>query len=466
METKKSKPKRLKRPYSTTDSDTDSDCEVRAVSGHWPRWLVVRAADESRPLSGLSPFAIAKALKGMAGEPKQVKKMRDGSLLVEMSTKNHAELLLKTRKLVDCPVTVSPHRTMNSSKGVIRSRDLRMMSEAEIKEELSTIGVIHVHRVTIRKGSERVPTDTLFLTFDSPTLPKEIKACWTNIKVTPYVPAPLRCFKCQKFGHVRDRCPGREVCGKCAQDLHEGPCTGSEKCVNCEAAHPSFSRACPEFIKERDIQEIRVQQKSSYFEARDIYKQRHPVPGTSYASAVSGTKTTANASCQTNSTRDVGCLTTREVGCQTDAGANEADLGSKPSSQIPSSSQPAQSSSHQKSQTQVQPGPATAGRASVPQTSNPKNAHSKRPPTAPKPTTNINMEKYKGRNNKPVKIPHGGPTPSGDIRPQKSKSEQSQSEHTRSTSPKKALSDRMTKAEKNRFEFLPDDDPGDGMEFD
>ena len=36
-------------------------------------------------------------------------------------------------------------------------------------------------------------------------------------KVGQYIPNPLRCYKCQKYGHDEDNCGGREVCGKCGQ---------------------------------------------------------------------------------------------------------------------------------------------------------------------------------------------------------------------------------------------------------
>ena len=245
--------------YPHDSHDSDSEDETRQITGHWARWLVVKATDPQLPLSGLSPFAISKGLKGMAGEPKSVKRLYSGDLLVEMQQQKHSELLQKTKILVDRPVSVTPHRSLNSSKGVIRTREFRMLTEAELKTELAPAGVTHVHRVTIRKGDSRLPTDTYFLTFDRPTLPLDIKAGYERIRVTPYVPSPIRCFKCQKFGHVKDRCSGAETCGKCSQPSHEGLCTSPAKCANCDAAHPSFSKTCPIWVKESAIQALKAE---------------------------------------------------------------------------------------------------------------------------------------------------------------------------------------------------------------
>ena len=64
--------------------------------------------------------------------------------------------------------------TLNSSRRVIRCRDLVGMSEVEIRDELKDQGVVEVNRVTLKKERKVIPTNTLFLTFGSPELPKEI----------------------------------------------------------------------------------------------------------------------------------------------------------------------------------------------------------------------------------------------------------------------------------------------------
>ena len=178
-----------------------------------PKWLVVEGTDKERPLSSLSPFALSKGIQGLAGEPKSLRRMRSGALLVEVEKEKHAELLLKSKVLVNCPIRVSAHNTLNSSKGVMRCRELRGVTEQEILEELADQGVTKVTRATIRKAEKREPTDTFFLTFRTPELLKTIKVGYLRVKIPLYVPTPLRCFKCQKFGHIRERCKEKENCG-------------------------------------------------------------------------------------------------------------------------------------------------------------------------------------------------------------------------------------------------------------
>ena len=64
-------------------------------------------------------------------------------------------------RFIDRPVRVSIHKTLNSSRGVIRCRDLADMTEVEIRDELKDQGVAGVNRVTLKKEGKVIPTNTL-----------------------------------------------------------------------------------------------------------------------------------------------------------------------------------------------------------------------------------------------------------------------------------------------------------------
>ncbi|GFO18787.1 RNA-directed DNA polymerase from mobile element jockey [Plakobranchus ocellatus] len=82
-------------------------------------------------------------------------------------------------------MTVSPHRSLNGSKGFIRSRDLRFCSEEEMVEELSS--VTHAWRIKVRRVEDKIQTDTVVLTFDSPKPPSKMRAEYLTLDVRPYV---------------------------------------------------------------------------------------------------------------------------------------------------------------------------------------------------------------------------------------------------------------------------------------
>ncbi|GFY17766.1 putative RNA-directed DNA polymerase from transposon BS [Trichonephila clavipes] len=88
-----------------------------------------------------SHFAIQKALQGM-GEPKSVKKLRSGDLLIKTKFAAQSKCYLSAKTFLDFPLQVVPHRSLNFSRGVISEPDLLSTSESEILEGFSDQSVI------------------------------------------------------------------------------------------------------------------------------------------------------------------------------------------------------------------------------------------------------------------------------------------------------------------------------------
>ncbi|GBL60828.1 hypothetical protein AVEN_200509-1, partial [Araneus ventricosus] len=65
-----------------------------------------------------------------------------------------------------------------------------------------------------------------------------------RLSVRTYIPNPLRCFQCQRFGHSKTSCRGALTCSSCAEVGHESTdCTRAEKCVNYVSAVPSSKQS-------------------------------------------------------------------------------------------------------------------------------------------------------------------------------------------------------------------------------
>ncbi|CAN8014533.1 unnamed protein product [Ixodes persulcatus] len=87
-------------------------------------------------MSKLSPFAVAKVLDSCLGDDYNAKKLYSGDLLVDVNSKKQSIALLTLNTIGDVKVTVSPHRTLNTIRGVISEDDLLHSSEEEILEGL------------------------------------------------------------------------------------------------------------------------------------------------------------------------------------------------------------------------------------------------------------------------------------------------------------------------------------------
>ncbi|GFT76524.1 uncharacterized protein TNCV_1808951 [Trichonephila clavipes] len=193
--------------------------------------------------------------------PKSLKRLRSGDLLVETNSALQTKSFLLAKHFLNSPVTISPHKTLNSCRGIISEADLLGTPDGEILEGFSNQDVIQVRRITIKKTT-RIPTKHLILTFNSPILPTNIKAGYLNCRIRPYIPNPLRCFKCQRFGHSQTSCRGQLTCSRCASVGHASTdCNLEPKCVNCLQPHPSDSKICPKWKIEKQIQEIKTTKK-------------------------------------------------------------------------------------------------------------------------------------------------------------------------------------------------------------
>ena len=195
---------------------------------------------------------------------------------MECGRRAQARNLLRTNRFIDRPVKVSIHKTLNSSRGVIRCRDLADKSEVEIRDNLKDHGVVGVNRVTLKKEGKVIPTSTLLLTFGSPDLPKEITVGYLSVKVALFVPNPIRCFNCNKSGRTSQRCKVAAMCPDCGKDKPEGRCEGPKLCSNCNGPHASWAKDCPVWQKEKEIERIRVEKRISLPEARQLVETKMP----------------------------------------------------------------------------------------------------------------------------------------------------------------------------------------------
>ncbi|GFS84319.1 putative RNA-directed DNA polymerase from transposon BS [Trichonephila clavipes] len=249
-------------------------------------------------MSNKSPFAVHKALIGIGGEPKTVKRLHSGDLLIETNSAIQTKSFLLAKTFLNSPLIVTPHKSLNSCRGVISEPDLLTTSESEILDGFSDQGVIQVRRITIKKNTTVFPTKHLILTFNSPNLPTSIKAGYLNCKIRPYIPNPLRCFKCQRFGHSQTSYRGQLTCSRCASVGHASTdCILEPKCINCSLAHSADSKLCPKWKIEKQIQEIKTSKNISYPETLKLI-----VPQTSQTYAQVSKISTAAATTQTDET--------------------------------------------------------------------------------------------------------------------------------------------------------------------
>ena len=110
------------------------------------------------------------------GEVKSAKKLRNGTVLIEVHSKQQADKALQMKTWIDKEVTVSAHRSLNTSRGIIRCRKFRDCDDAEFHNALSTQSVTAVKRIMARKNGTLEKTNTFMITFGLPVPPKLLRA--------------------------------------------------------------------------------------------------------------------------------------------------------------------------------------------------------------------------------------------------------------------------------------------------
>ena len=268
-----------------------------------PKIIIFRSTEQS--LSSLSPFQRRDGCDRF-GKVVRCDRMRDGGIEVEFEKEQDAAKAIRAshfvysvrcssgRKDVSLQLETEPHRTKNSSRGVINCYELKDVADEDIADGLAEFGVTAARRILTRRGT--VPTNNVILTFDGTDLPTEVNVGYVKVRVRPYIPAPMRCFRCQRFGHTKTNCRGKVVCGRCGEQDHEADSCSAEvlHCANCgtdQTPHSAFDRRCPVYEKEKEIISIKHKRNVTFREARDIYEQSHPT--VTYASKVKTTPQTS-----------------------------------------------------------------------------------------------------------------------------------------------------------------------------
>lgn len=133
-----------------------------------PKYIVMgrNEADEQKTMNFVSPFTIQKCIELQAGEPKSVKRLRNGTILIETVNLKQAEKLYQLKLLgSDIHVKVYEHPSLNQSKGTIYCPYIIYESDAVLLRELKSQQMVDVVPIKKRKNDDLVDTGVFILTF-------------------------------------------------------------------------------------------------------------------------------------------------------------------------------------------------------------------------------------------------------------------------------------------------------------
>ena len=190
---------------------------------------------------------------------------------VTVTSAKQAELLSKCTKLGADNVSVVKHPKKNLVYGVFfdDQNALTNLTNDKVLEGLQdwNEGVVAAEKLGQQGQMWKI-------TYEALRVPSRVHlGIGSPYKVEKYIPQPLRCFKCQTYGHTATTCRGDNPyrCQRCGI-VYEGPhdykackdnkcecthcykkCTADFQCYVCKGPHQAGDKTCPEQKFQKDV---------------------------------------------------------------------------------------------------------------------------------------------------------------------------------------------------------------------
>lgn len=216
-----------------------------------------------------NPMRLTKILRKAVGEIKSARYLTNNRVIVFCLNKKQQEMMTKMKEFGGAGVKCHVPGEVNSIKGVITGVPMSLSDEI-LKKQVMSEKIIDVKRLTSNRNGKREPSTTVMITVNGKLLPENVKMGYVCYPVRPFIKPALRCFNCQRLGHVAEVCKGKKRCCKCGGEHGYGECGDlvEPKCCNCGGPHSAAYLGC--IAQKQAVEAIK-------------YKSEHNV---SYAQAV------------------------------------------------------------------------------------------------------------------------------------------------------------------------------------
>ena len=180
---------------------------------------VVLQSQTERKLKSFNAIYVNKCLKKCIGAYKFCVPLQNSNLVVTCTNPQQVKMLMSCTQLTDGKISTPMQPTLCQPvgpKGVIYNVPLDIKAD-EILNCLQP-QVKFVKRFQYKPAGELELHDStaILLHFQS-ELTSEVRTGYLLFKIRPYIPNPLRCFKCNLFSHIAHHCKIKERCSKCGE---------------------------------------------------------------------------------------------------------------------------------------------------------------------------------------------------------------------------------------------------------
>jgi hypothetical protein len=240
------------------------------------------------------------------------------SIRITCTTQEQKDQLLLLESVLGHDVKVTlPHCITKSDKQEIRKHTstssiwkkgvIRTPLHFEQSFLKAHTGAVWTHRITVMRDGKITETPSVILAFEG-NIPDKLQIGLYSFKVEPYIPKPIRCGKCQRYGHkTRDCKKSSDTCPRCADNHPVTACNSDNhaaKCVNCGGKHSAAYKGCIKYKSIATALKSTVTDGLTYGEAlkkNNIHSRPKDVSNQTATSKQTATPTKQDSSTQTES---------------------------------------------------------------------------------------------------------------------------------------------------------------------
>ena len=131
--------------------------------------------------------------------------------------------------------------------------------------------------VTKTANETKIPTSVVILNFKG-QIPVKVKVGYLSFKIKPFIREPLRCYKCNAYGHIAINCKNILKCPKCLGEHTIKECLNKEaekRCATCDSSsHYTGQAVCPQLQIQKQVDTLRATKSMSYSQSLKTVNQK------------------------------------------------------------------------------------------------------------------------------------------------------------------------------------------------
>jgi len=192
---------------------------------------VILESQSDRKLRAYSPLFIDNCLRKCIGAYLSCAPLGNGNLMIKCSAAQQMKALFSSTSLSNGKTAVAVKASFlppPSAKGVVYRVPVEVKTD-QLLQALQAPRVKFVKRFQVRSTdtSELKDAGTALLHFSTTEIPAEVRVGYLTFKVRQYIPKPVRCLICNRFGHISSHCKSKLKCSNCGGDHKWSGCTAT-----------------------------------------------------------------------------------------------------------------------------------------------------------------------------------------------------------------------------------------------